>query len=271
MKRKIVILTLLVLVLSSVIIILTDTKTVNADSPFQASFQTPTPNAESQIIYTVREGDTCTSIYLLFQNRIPIEQIIALNGLDGDCTLTVSQKLIIATVEPVTATLTGPVPTATIGPPSPTPFDGNAELCVVLFGDLDGNQMRSETESYLSGGVISVNDRGGTYSETLETVGGDPELVDPACFDDVPEGEYNLSMGIPEGYYATTSLNMALYVTAGDTVVGDFGAQPASQGIDPDVSVEQDGRSPLLLVIGILFLAGGAGLTFFFIRFRRQS
>ena len=271
MKRKTIFLTLCLLLLCSIILILTVTKPVKAVSSFQASYQTPTPNAEGQIIYTVREGDTCTSIYLLFQNRVPIEQIVALNGLDEDCTLNVSQKLIIATVEPATATLTGPVPTATIGPPTPTPFDGNAELCVVLFEDLDGNQMRSETEFYLSGGVISVNDRGGTYSETKETVGGDPEEVEPACFDDVPEGEYNLSMGIPDGYYATTSLNMALSVTAGDTIVVDFGAQPASQGSDPEIPAEDNGRSPLLLVIGILFLAGGAGLAFFFIRFRRQS
>ncbi|MEA3327032.1 MAG: LysM domain-containing protein [Chloroflexota bacterium] len=271
MKRKTILLTLWLLFLCSIILILSVTKTVKADSPFQASFQTPTPNVDGEIIYTVKDGDTCTSIYLLFQNRVPIEQLIALNGLDEDCTLVVSQQLIIATVAPATATLVGFVPTATIGPPTPVPFDGNAELCVVLFEDLDGNQMRSETESYLSGGVISVNDRGGTYSETKETIGGDPEVVEPACFEDVPEGEYNLSMGIPEGYYATTSLNMALSVSAGDTIVVDFGAQPASQGTGSELSPEDNGRSPLLLVIGILFLAGGAGLTFFFIRFRKQS
>lgn len=270
MKRKLILLTLLLAFVSTAIRLIATPQPVQADSPSQASYQTPTPNADGQIIYTVREGDTCTSIYLLFQNRVPIEQIIALNGLDSDCTLNVSQQLIIATVDPPSDTETGPAPTATLDIPAPTPFDGNGELCVVLFEDLDGNQMRSESELYLAGGVVSVNDREGTYSETMETIGGDPELVDIACFEDVPEGEYNLSMGITDGYFATTALNITLFVAAGDTVVVDFGAQPASPVIDPDVPAEGGGRSPLLLVIGILFLSGGAGLTYFFIRFRRQ-
>jgi len=271
MKRKLILLTLILAFFCGLILVLMAANPVQADSTGQAIYQTPTPNAEGEIIYTVRDGDTCTSIYLLFQNRVPIEQIVALNGLDTDCTLNASQKLIIATVDPPSDTEAGPAPTATLDLPVPTPFDGNAELCVVLYEDLDGNQMRSETEFYLAGGVISVNDRGGTYSETKETVGGDPDLVDPACFEDVPEGEYNLSMGIPDGYFATTSLNITLSITAGDTVVVDFGAQPASQGSDPAEPVDDNGRSPLLLVIGILFLAGGAVLTYFFIRFRRQT
>lgn len=271
MKRKLILLALLLAFFSIAICLAMGPEAVQADSSSQAIYQTPTPNADGEIIYTVREGDTCTSIYLKFQNRVPIEQIIAQNGLDSDCTLTVSQQLIIDVVEPPSDTETGSAPTATLDMPAPTPFDGNGELCVVLFEDLDGNQMRSETELYLAGGVVSVNDRAGTYSETRETIGGDPELVDIICFEDVLEGEYNLSMGIPDGYFATTALNITLFVAAGDTVVVDFGAQPASPGSDPEVIDGGGGRSPLLLVIGILFLAGGAGLTYFFIRFRRQA
>lgn len=247
-------------------------KPVNAGVPRQSSFNTPTPNADGQIIYTVKEGDTCSSIYLLFQNRIPIEDIIALNGLDSDCTINTSQQLVLATVEPYTATPEGPQPTATLGQPTPTPFDGNAQVCVALYEDLDGNQMRSETEFYLEGGVVSINNRAGTFSETLETVGGDPELVDAVCFEEVPEGDYNLSMGIPEGYVPTTSLNVAIEVNAGDTIVIDFAAQPGSSVIEPDEDVEPGaGRSPLFLAVGILLLAGGAALAFFFIRARMKS
>lgn len=244
---------------------------VDANAPMQSSFQTPTPNADGQIIYTVKEGDTCFSIYLLFQNQIPIEEIIAINGLDSECTLLPAQQLVLATVEPRTATPEGPQPTATIGLPTPTPFDGNAEVCVVLYEDLDGNQQRGETEFYLAGGVVSISNRSGSFSETLETVGGDPGLVDPVCFEDVPEGDYNLSMGIPEGYIPTTSLNIALEVNAGDTIVIDFAAQPGSAIIEPDEINETGGRSPLLLAIGILFIAGGAVLAFFFIRSRMKS
>ena len=242
---------------------------VDARSAAQASYQTPTPNTDGQIIYTVQEGDSCTRIYLL--TGVPIDQIIALNNLTAECVLTPGQQLVIAMVDPATATPEGPAQTPTPGPPTPTAFAGNAEVCIVLFEDLDGNQMRTESELYLPGGVVSISNRAGTFSETLETVGGDPALVEPACFENVPEGDYNLSMGIPEGYIATTSLNVPLEVTAGDTIVIDFGAQPSSQAPEPVSPTQGGGRSPLLLAIGILLLAGGAGLAFFFIRARARG
>lgn len=241
----------------------------SAGTPAQAGYNTPTPNADGQIIYTVQEGDNCTTIYL--KTGVSIEQLIALNNLSADCEVFPSQELILGTVDPATATLEGPVQTPTPGAPTPTPSEGSGEVCVVLFEDLDGNQMRSETEMYLSGGVISINNRSGTYSETEETSGGDPALVEPICFEEVPEGEYNLSMGIPDGYIATTSLNYALTVSPGDTVVIGFGAQPLSQMNDIDQEDLNGDRSPLLLAIGLIFLAGGAGLTFFYIRSRQGT
>jgi hypothetical protein len=173
-------------------------------------------------------------------------------------------------VDPVTPTPEGPIPTETPGPPTPTPFEGSSQICVALFEDLDGNQRRSSNEMYLGGGVISVSNRIGTYSETKQTVGGDPAVVGPVCFEDVPEGEFNLSMGIPDGYNPTTSMNYTLTVSAGDTVVVDFGAQPSTQMNDTD-DTPGGGRSPLLLAIGLFLLAGGAGLAFFFIRSRMEG
>ncbi len=253
----------LILILMGVLLTLGATR-VAARPPSQASYQTPTPNNDGQIIYTVQEGDSCTRIFLL--TGVPIDEIIERNNLTSECVLTPGQQLVLGMVDPATATPEGPGPTLTPGPPTPTPFNGNAEVCVVLFEDLDGNQMRTGTEVYLAGGVVSINNRIGTYSETLETIGGDPDLVAPACFENVPEGDYNLSMGIPDGTVPTTSLNVPLTVSAGDTIVIDFGAQPSSQAPDPAGPVQGGGRSPLLLVIGILFLAGGAALAFFFIR-----
>jgi hypothetical protein len=78
-------------------------------------------------------------------------------------------------------------------------------------------------------------------------------------------------MGIPEGYNATTSLNFAKEISAGQTVEIDFGAQPSSHTTVTEPSESGDGRSPLLLAIGLVLLAGGAGLTFFFIRSRQKS
>lgn len=240
---------------------------VQARALQQAVYQTPTPNQDGQIIYIVQAGDTCTRIFLL--TGVAIDRIIALNNLGPECEVFPSQQLLLGEVEPVAPTPEGPLPTATLGLPTPTPFEGNGQICVALFEDLDGNQKRSPSEFYLGGGVINVSNRVGTFSETLETQGGDPELVGPVCFDDVPEGEYNLSMGIPDGFNPTTSMNLALDVTAGDTIVVDFGAQQSSQIIDEEVEPD-GGRSPLLLAVGLFLLAGGAGLAFFFIRTRMK-
>ena len=119
---------------------------VQANVLGQASFQTPTPNEQGQIIYTVQEGDTCTRIFLL--TGVPIDQIIALNNLDDTCNVFPEQELLLGTVTVPTATPMGREPTPTLGLPTPTPFDGSGELCVVLFEDLDGNQMRTEAVSY---------------------------------------------------------------------------------------------------------------------------
>jgi len=229
----------------------------------QAAYQTPTPNLDGQILYTVQEGDTCTRIFLL--TGVSIDEIISLNNLEEDCAVFPGQQVLLGQVDPVTPTPEGPLPTATLGPPTPTPFEGTAQVCVALFEDLDGNQRRASNEIYLGGGVISISNRVGTFSETKETVGGDPALVDLTCFDDVPEGEYNLSMGIPDGYNPTTSMNYALSVTAGDTIVVDFGAQPTTQITAAEIAPEAQ-RSPLFLVIGLLLVAGGAVLAIFFIR-----
>jgi hypothetical protein len=65
-------------------------------------------------------------------------------------------------------------------------------------------------------------------------------------------------------------MNYALQVTAGDVIVVDFGAQPSTQMVEVDLTPSA-GRSPLLLVIGLFLLAGGAGLAFFFLRLRMKS
>jgi len=271
MKKHTLLLTMSLLVLIGALLIARPLM-VNAGALNQSVVNTATPNAEGEIIYTVQEGDNCTIIYLL--TNVSIETLISLNNLDEDCSVYPGEQLVIATVAPATATPEGPTPTPTMSPPTPTPFNGNATVCVVLYEDLNGNQKRSEDEFYMAGGVANLNNREGTFSETVETFSGDPalyEVEDLPCFQNVPEGEYNLSMGIPNDYNATTSLNYPLSVTAGDTVIVDFGAQPGSAAAtneDPNPSAN---RSPLLLAAGFLLLAGGLALAFFFIRSRQNG
>ena len=232
-------------------------------------YQTPTPNANGDIIFKVRPGDGCISISLL--TNVPIETIKSLNGLDDACTLLEGQDLVIGRVEPVVLTQTA-MPTATIPPelvtPSPTPSPGSATICVVLFHDKDGNGMRTEGEDYLYGGEVSVNNPDGSVSLTGTTVAGNPDEVQPRCFPDLPQGSYNVSVAIPDGFNATTITNYALEVNAGEDATIDFGAQesaPSAGVITPDSAR----RSPVLGIIGGLVLLAGLGLAFYMWRTRK--
>ena len=83
---------------------------------------------------------------------------------------------------------------------------------------------------------------------------------DALCFSDIPEGDYNVSVAIPEGYNPTTVMNYAIAIGAGEVSTIDFGAQPGS-GLHPAFSEEHP--SPLLLVLGVFFIAAGVGLWFY--------
>lgn len=237
----------------------------------QATYQTPTPGADGRILYTVQEGDNCTRIFLL--TGVEISQIISLNNLDAACTIYPGDKLVIGIVEP-------PQQSETVAPtvdvaltPSPTPSIGYGEICIVLFNDADGTGMRTETEPYLAGGAVSINNRLGTVSLTGSTVGGDPEVdttLEPLCFEEIPEGEYNITLAIPDGYNATTATNYALTVNAGDNITIDFGAQ-----ISSNIPLEEEqaggGRSVILGVAGGMILLGGIGLGIYMLRARKTT
>ncbi len=232
-------------------------------------YQTPTPNANGDIIFKVRPGDSCTSIFLL--TNVSIETIKSLNGLDDACVLYEGQDIILGRVEPVVLTQTA-MPTATIPPelitPSPTPSPGTATICVVLFHDKDGNGMRTIGEDYLYGGEVSVSNRDGSVSFTGTTVAGNPDEVEPRCFADLPQDSYNVTVAIPDGFNATTATNYGLEVKAGEDATIDFGAQesaPSAGVVEPDSAR----RSPVLAIVGGVVLLAGLGLGFYLWRTRK--
>ena len=232
-------------------------------------YQTPTPNANGDIIFKVRPGDSCTSISLL--TNVPIDTIKSLNGLDDTCSLMEGQDIVIGRVEPVVLTQTA-MPTPTIPPqlitPTVTPSPGTATICVVLFHDIDGNGMRTEGEDYLYGGEVSVSNRSGSISLTGTTVAGIPDEIDPRCFPDLPQDTYNVTVAIPDGFNATTTTNYALEVKAGEDATIDFGAQesaPSAGVVEPDSAR----RSPLLAIVGGIILLAGLGLGFYLWRTRK--
>jgi len=220
----------------------------------QAYYYTPTPGADGRIIYTVKENDTCISIALL--NDIDEQVLRSLNNLQGDdCQfLQVGQQLLIGVIEEATAT----PQTQDTPQPTPTPFKGNGTICIFLFNDANGNAMAEEAELPIAGGEVSLTDQ----LNNINLIGTTADTIEPLCFEDIPEGEYNISVAIPEGYNPTTVMNYALALSAGEVSIVDFGAQPSSsmQPIFGD-----DRPSPLLAVLGFFFIASGVGL-FLYVR-----
>jgi hypothetical protein len=225
----------------------------NASAPQpQAAINTPTPGPDGRIIYIVKENDTCISIALTM--GISEQSLRELNNLEGDACqfLFVGDELLIGTKPADTPTPTAQAEVA----PTPTPFKGNGTVCIYLFNDENGNALAEETELPLAGGAVSITNRLGTVNQTGNTTG----VVEPLCFPEIPEGDYNISVAIPEGYNPTTVMNYALTLGAGEVSTINFGAQ-AGSGLHPAFGEERP--SILLLVIGIFFILAGIGLWFY--------
>ncbi len=233
---------------------------VDAAPRAQVYYSTPTPDASGRIVYVVKAGETCLSISLL--TGVSMQQIRELNSLGEECLLRENQELLLAVATAVAPTA-GPSATPTAILPSPTPFKGTGQVCVFLFDDVNGNSVPDDSETGIVGGAISLTDRVGKVSLTGTTLG----TADPVCFPELDEGEYNVSVGVPEGYNATTQLNYTLSVYAGQTSSVDFGAQ-LSAAAQP-LSTAEGGTSPLLGILGVVVLIGGAVLGFLTLRSRR--
>ncbi len=238
---------------------------VSANPDPQVFYYTPTPQPDGRIVYTVKEGDSCISISLL--NNVSEDQLRLLNDLSGDACLflRIGRELVLGTVEPDT----GPPPELTATPifPSPTPFNGTGDLCVLLFEDINGNTLIDDdtVELPLAGGAVSVNDRIGKVSLSEET-----NNLDEICFEGLDEGEYTVSVAVPSGYNPTMRNSATLKLNAGDTVRIDFGAQLSSAG---EVEIEENpatNRSPLLGILGGLILVVGLGFALYAIRIQRR-
>lgn len=235
---------------------------VNAAPPAQG-FVTATPGADGRILYTVVATDTCSSV--AFQHGITVQQLRLYNTrLDADCTLSIGLELVIGLAQAPGPT---PGPAPTLAPPTvtATPFNGTTEVCALLFNDLNGDALRQETEFGIDGGAVSLTNLNGSFSKTLNTTADvDPDTAEPvrACFSDVPQGDYNVSMAVPDGYNNTMALSYKLKVKPGDRASIDFGAQSKTiTAVEP--VAEGSSRSSVLGFFGLLLLFGGIGLGYY--------
>jgi hypothetical protein len=241
-----------------VIIVLSTGIPANAAPVLQLTpFPTPTPGTDGRIIYIVQANDTLLRISLIA--GISIDEIKGLNNLTSD-NLTIGQELLLGLGGPSQVTPTaGPSPTPTEILPTATALPGKGVLCVLLFNDHNGDSVRQEDEPSIPGGAISISNISGTIEKTVNTGDG----LDHTCYQDLPEGQYNISVAIPDGYNPTTVGSYVLKLNAGDETYLNFGAQKNTKTQAEAPIPTGSGKSPVLGIIGGLFLFGGLVLVLF--------
>ena len=230
----------------------------------KAQFLTATPGPDGRIMYTVVEGDSCLQVALL--HNITVQQLRQFNTrLDEDCTIIPGQQLVVGLAQ-AEAPTAGPAPTLPSPTITPTPVSGTTEVCVLLFNDMNGDAVRQETELGIEGGAVSLTNLNGSYSETQNTTAAvDPDSLEPvrSCFVDVPSGEYNVSMAVPDDYNPTMLVSYTLTVKAGDRAEIGFGAQSKTITVSEPTDSQEGNRSSLLGIFGFLLLLSGAGLGYY--------
>lgn len=230
---------------------------LNTPASAQVLYFTPTADASGAIYYIVKSGETCDSIALA--NNIPLDTLRTLNRLTFDqCRfLQEGQKLLLGTV-PTAVITPGPSPTPTSILPTPEPVRGTGTICIYLYEDVNGNAMAEDeevTDTGLAGGQVSVSHNGGEYSNIGSTLGNGEAL----CFEDIPEGEYAISIAIPDGYNPTSSQNVTVQLKAGDTSHINFSAQVSGR-MQTQQEEQAESGSILIAIFGGLIILAGIGI-----------
>ncbi len=242
--------------LFSLILLLLAARMPVAAAPFAqfTPFPTPTPGTDGRIIYIVQANDSWWRIAAI--HAIDLNDLLRLNDATSETVLLEGEEVLLGFGGPAEVTPTaGPRPTPTSSLPTPTAQPGSGTLCVILYDDVNGDSIRQEEEPSIPDGAISVNDQSGETSLTATTLGG----FEPNCFEELMQGEYTISVAVPDGYNPTTVLNYLLVLDPGTETYIDFGAQKSSEAVEDNHSPSSS-RNLILGVAGGVLVLGGIGL-----------
>jgi LysM repeat protein len=210
-------------------------------------FQTPTPNADGAILYTVLDGDSLWRIAAIAE--ISVEELMALNGIQSGDFISEGMELVLGSLAATPIPVASPTPTVQAGP-----LVGTGDICVLLFTDNNGNARLDEDELPLIEGQVSVVDRDGQVQGEHTT----DDNVEGFCFPDLEDGDYNVSGAVPPNHNPTTAMNVPVRLAPGDTKFVQFGGQPSAAILQ--ITGSEDEGSTLLGVLGLALLAG-AGIV----------
>jgi hypothetical protein len=222
-------------------------------------FPTPTPLPDGRIVYVAIEGDSAWRIAAIF--GLDLNELRNLNKWGDNPSIQQGAEIILgfASAAEPTPMVEGPTPTPAPILPTPSAEPGWGELCILLYNDLNGDSMRQETENSLPRGAISIRNRVGTFSVTADTVSGS----EFQCFKNIPEGNYFISVAVPDGYSSTTVIDYVLDVGPGEKVYIPFGAQANSETEIEMPTPQGSGKSPLMAVVGGGMLVIALGLALY--------
>lgn len=200
--------------------------------------------ADGAVVYTVQAGDTLAGLAAALGK--PLDDLLSLNNLTADAELEAGSELliqaplgtgvqataapegpaVIATPAPVDASAAAPIISITSGVlPAIDPAASPAQVCVMMFDDLNQNRLQEAGEPLLPGGLVVLTLDGvpaGEYTTTGED--------EPFCFSDLPTGNYLAQAQAPEGYGLTTPHLLLIQPAPGWTISVSFGA---AEGVEP--------------------------------------
>lgn len=217
------------------------------------AFETPTPNADGAILYTVLEGDSLWRIAAIAE--ISVEELMALNGIQAGDFISPGMELVLGSI------LLTPTPQATLTPTVQVgPLVGAGDICVLLFTDENGNARLDEGEMALPEGQVSVADRDGNVRGDHTT----DDTPEGHCFTELEDGDYNVSAAVPPNFNPTTSMNVPVRLAPGDVKNVQFGGQPSAAMIA--INAPGGENSTLLGVLGVFLLVAAGVLGYYAVR-----
>jgi LysM repeat protein len=183
-----------------------------------------------RISHIVKAGDTLFAIAL--QYGVPVDQIMALNGLKPDSRIEIGRELIIALPAPGQPAAAEPAagnPFVSTG----SPGSGRGTICLQTFTDADANGQYLAGELPLAAAGLHVS----VLNAQNEMV-ADRNLdaaTNEMCFADLPATTYRVLADPPIGYLATQQRRWSISLPSDAIVAVPFGLQidPAAQNHFP--------------------------------------
>lgn len=177
-----------------------------------------------RISHIVKPGDTLFALAL--QYSVPVDQIMALNGLKPDSRIEIGRELIIALPPPKSQP-----EAASAEVPGGNPYpgtvgvigSGRGTMCVQAFVDDDANGLWLASEAPLAAvglHVAVLNTQGEMVAErTLDEATGE------TCFANLPATTYQVLADPPPGYSATLQRRWSVSLPGDAIVTMPFGVQ----------------------------------------------